>query len=58
MCSDFDDKGWVEARVRFGRITARVCHDASAAECEIGTMVNVTVNPQCRAAFRNEWFEV
>src|SRR2546422_6008345 len=55
MCSEFDDKEWVEARVRFGRITARVCDDMSAAEGEIGTMVNVTVNPQWRATFRNEW---
>jgi hypothetical protein len=45
MCSDFDDKGWVEARVRFSWITARVCHDTSTAECEIDTIVNVTVNP-------------
>ena len=52
--SNFDDKGWVEARMRFGRVTARVCDDESAAESEIGTMVNVTVNPQWRATFRDE----
>src|SRR5262245_12587084 len=58
MCSDFDYKGWVETRVRFSWITAWICDETRPTEGEIGTMMNVTVNPQCCAAFRNEWFEV
>jgi hypothetical protein len=40
--------------MQFGRMTARVCDDTCAAESEIGTMVNMTVNPQCGATFRDE----
>ena len=56
--SDFQNKGRIEAGLRFGWITSRICNYTSRADIEIGTMVNMTVNPQCRSTFRNKRFEV
>lgn len=44
--------------MRFGWITSRICDYTSGADVEIGTVVNMTVNPQCRSTLRNKRLEV
>ena len=58
---DKDAVGLANAKNELTRILGEPRQSAwftSGADVEIGTMVNMTVNPQCRSTFRNERFEV